>query len=89
MYVTEDFDVALCLSPQEFDSSAKENDRAIVSVNQLHASAKPVAVIGEPPGCTTIGSGNSLLLVGHNSEALRLAANALLGAAFNDESAQS
>jgi hypothetical protein len=76
----EDFDAALCLSPWVFRSGAGAEDHAVGVVNQLLAAAKPVAVIGEPPACTSV-SGNGLLMIGHSSEALRLAANALLGAA--------
>jgi hypothetical protein len=77
----EDFDAALYLSPQTFNSDAGVKDHAGFVVNQLLAAAKPVAVIGEPPACTSTEGGNGLLMIGRSSEALRLAANALLGAA--------
>jgi hypothetical protein len=77
----EDFDAALYLSPQTFNGNVGVEDHAAVVVNQLLAAAKPVAVIGEPPACTSTEAGNGLLMIGHSSEALRLAANALLGAA--------
>ena len=77
----EDFDAALYLSPQTFNGDAGIKDHAAVVVNQLLAAAKPVAVIGEPPARTWTEAGNGLLMIGHSSEALRLAANALLGAA--------
>ena len=41
----EDFDAALCLSPQGFNSSAGIRDRAGVLVDRLLVAAKPVAVI--------------------------------------------
>jgi hypothetical protein len=77
----EDFDAALYLSPQVFDERAGGRDRAGVVVNQLLAAAKPVAMIGEPPACISAEAGNGLLMIGHGSDALRLAANALIGAA--------
>jgi hypothetical protein len=76
----EDFDAALYLSPQVFDSSAGNKDHAGVVVNQLLAASKPVAMIGERSACT-VQARNGLLMIGHSSESLRLAATALLGAA--------
>ena len=76
----EDFDAALCLSPQAFNDGPGVKDYAGVVVNRLLAAAKPVAVIGQPPASASIEGRNGLLMIGHSSEALRLAASALLGA---------
>jgi hypothetical protein len=78
----EDFDAALYLSPQVFDSSAGGKDDAGVLVHQLLAAAKPVAMIGERRACIA-EAGSGLLMIGHSSESLRLAATALLGAAIH------
>jgi hypothetical protein len=76
----EDFDAALCLSRQAFNDSPRIKDYAGVVVNRLLTAAKPVAVIGQPPASASIEGRNGLLMIGHSSEALRLAARALLGA---------
>jgi hypothetical protein len=79
----EDFDAALYLGPQAFNVSVAVKDRAGTVVNQLLAAAKPVAVIGEPPVGISTEAANGLLMIGHSDEALRLAANGLLGAIGN------
>jgi hypothetical protein len=78
----EDFDAALYLSPQVFDSCARDKDHAGFLVDQLLAAAKPVAMIGELSACTAEVR-NGLLMIGHSSESLRLAATALLGVAIH------
>jgi hypothetical protein len=77
----EDFDAALCLSPQGFNSGGGIKDHAGVLVDQLLAATKPVAVISSTPTCAHADAGNGLLIIGSSNEAPRLAANALLGAA--------
>jgi hypothetical protein len=77
----EDFDAALCLSPQRYISRAGAKDHAGVLVDQLLAAAKPVAVISPAPTYPPAEAGNGLLIIGSSNDAPRLAANALLGAA--------
>jgi hypothetical protein len=76
----EDFDAALYLGPQLFDGSAGK-DHACVVVDQLLATAKPVAVIGSAHSYAPAQPGNGLLIIGSSKEAFRLASYALLGAA--------